>query len=144
MTGYLRVKAVCVFANRGCILLIEGYDTVENQRFFVPIGGRVEFGESTEQAIVREVAEELSVAITDLVLLGVLENRFTFEGVAGHEIVFVYDAEFVDSALYERHSLPGVEGQTSFTARWLDPRNLEDPLYPDGLLDSISAALGTP
>ncbi len=85
ITGYLRVKAVCVFANGGRILLIEGYDTAKEQRFFVPIGGRVEFGESTEQAITREVAEELSADITDLVQLGVLENLFTFEDGPGHE-----------------------------------------------------------
>lgn len=144
ITGYLRVKAVCVFTNHGRILVNEGYDKADGQRFLVPIGGRVEFGESTEQAITREVAEELSAEVTDVALMGVLENQFTLEGGAGHEIVFVYDARFVDRSIYAKDSLPGIEGETPFTAQWLDPWKLDDPLYPDGLLDLISSALGTP
>lgn len=60
----------------------------------------VEFGETSRQAIVREVQEELSGEITDLRLLGVLENRFTFDGEDGHEIVFVYDGRFADEFMY--------------------------------------------
>ncbi|WP_460164643.1 NUDIX domain-containing protein [Pseudomonas sp. S2_F03] len=52
----------------------------------------MEFGETSAQAIVREVQEELGLAITDVRLLGTLENIFTYAGRPGHEIVQVYDA----------------------------------------------------
>ena len=50
----------------------------------------MEFGESHRSAIVREVHEELGATVSGLVLLGSVENIFRVDGVAGHEIVFVY------------------------------------------------------
>jgi len=140
LTGYVRVKAVCVFGHEGRILAIDGFDPTKRDRFWVPIGGRVEFGETSRHAITREVNEELSADVSDLVLLGVLENIFTFDGGNGHEIVFVYDGQLADQSIYERTSVSGLEdnGQ-QFIARWIDPRNPEygRPVYPDGLVDLL-------
>ena len=139
ITGYVRAKAICVFLNGGRLLAIAGFDPTKEQRFWVPIGGRVEFGELSRDAIVREVREELSTEIEDPRLLGVLENIFTFDGDAGHEIVFVYDATFIDTSFYERKEVIGVEGNNEFTAHWIDPHAPMNgwPLYPDGLLDLL-------
>lgn len=139
-TGYVRVKVVRLFLHRGRLLAIDSFDPTKQERFWVPIGGRVEFGESSSQAIVREVQEELSAEIADLKRLGVLENLFTFDGGEGHEIVLVYDARFVDSANYEADSVSGFEGEEPFTAHWIDPLvpAHDRPLYPDGLADLIS------
>jgi ADP-ribose pyrophosphatase YjhB (NUDIX family) len=90
----------------------------------------------SRDAIVREVEEELSAEITELELLGVLENVFRFDGSPGHEIVFVYDARFIDGSIYERSEVTGIEGDEEFTAHWIDPKAPKNgwPLYPDGLL----------
>lgn len=136
LTGYLRAKAVCVFSHRGRILAIDAFDPTKGQHFWVPIGGRVEFGETSKDAIAREVREELSVEGRDLELLGVLENIFRYDGADGHEIVFVYDGQLVERSLYEQASVRGVEGNgEEFIAYWIDPMNPERgwPLYPDGL-----------
>ncbi|NOX24312.1 MAG: NUDIX hydrolase [Actinobacteria bacterium] len=139
-TGYVRVKVVCLFTHRGRLLAIDSFDPTKQQHFWVPIGGRVEFGETSSQAIVREVREELSAEIADLKRLGVLENLFTFDGGEGHEIVFVYDARFVDGAMYEADLVSGLEGEEPFTAHWIGPLvpAHDRPLYPDGLADLIS------
>lgn len=100
----------------------------------------VEFGETSRQAIVREVQEELSGEITDLRLLGVLENRFTFDGEDGHEIVFVYDGRFADEFMYAGESVTGREANNiSFTAHWIHPVDPDHdrPLYPDGLQEPV-------
>lgn len=139
LTGYIRVKAVCVFGHMGRVLAIDGFDPTKQERFWVPVGGRVEFGESSEQAVIREVHEELDAEVTDVRLLGVLENLFTFDGDDGHEIVFVYDGRFVDDTLYETDLLIGIEAEATLTAYWVDPL-LPDhgrPLYPDGLADLL-------
>ncbi|MCP4307003.1 MAG: NUDIX hydrolase [bacterium] len=135
ITGYVRVKAICLFVNGDLLLAIDGFDPTKRQRFWVPVGGRVEFGEVSRDAIVREVEEELSAEITELELLGVLENVFRFDGSPGHEIVFVYDARFVDSSIYERSQVAGIEGDEEFTAHWIDPNAPKNdwPLYPEGL-----------
>ncbi|MFV1999777.1 MAG: NUDIX hydrolase [Acidimicrobiia bacterium] len=140
LVGYVRVKAVCLFLHNGRLLAIDDFDPTKQQRFWVPVGGRVEFGETSQQAIVREVREELRAEITDIIQLGVLENLFTFDGQQGHEIVFVYDAQFTDRHTYETEQISGVEDTHEFTAHWIDPFAPEGDraLYPEGLPDLIS------
>ena len=75
-------------------------------------------------------------------LLGTLENIFTLDGETGHEIVWVYDAEFVDESLYER-DLDGMEDTVgSFKAYWkpldaFEPRGGGQRLVPEGLLELL-------
>ncbi len=142
LTGYLRVKTVCLFLHRGRLLALEAFDPTKQQAFRVPVGGRVEFGERTIDAIEREIVEELSTGVTDLRLLGVLENLFTFDGGQGHEIVFVYDGRFTDPSMYEKPEVAGVENGRPFAAHWIDPLDTGDvPLYPDGLIELLSSPL---
>lgn len=54
------------------------------------IGGGVELGETTRDAIQREVHEELGATVRDLRFLATVENIFRLDGVLGHEVVFVY------------------------------------------------------
>ncbi len=140
LTGYVRVKAVCLFLHNGRVLAIDSVDPTKQQRFWVPVGGRVEFGETSHDAIVREVREELGAEIADLHLLGVVENLFTFDGEPGHEIIFVYDARFADAGMYESAQIRGIEGSVEFTAHWIHPLSPEGerPIYPEGLPDLIS------
>lgn len=139
-TQRIRPLALCVFHHDGKILVNEAYDPIKKQTFFRPIGGGIEFGETSSQAIVREVQEELGLPITDVHLLGTLESIFTYNGTPGHEIVQVYDARFVDSGVYE---LPHLNGQESdgaaFTAKWHSCASFTDesPLVPDGLYELL-------
>ncbi|MHC8367257.1 NUDIX hydrolase [Pseudomonas sp. ZT5P21] len=137
MTAHrIRPITLCVFHHDGKILVNEARDPITGKRFFRPIGGGIEFGETSAQAVVREVEEELGLSITDVRLLGTLESLFTYAGTPGHEIVQVYDAKFVDASVYE---LPHVDAQESdgatFTAKWLPCASFTDeaPLVPDGL-----------
>lgn len=141
LTGYVRVKAICLFTSADQLLAIDDFDPTKQRSFWVPVGGRVEFGETSTEAVVREVREELSTEITDLRLLGVLENIFKFDGADGHEIVFVYDARFADSSMYDRAQISGMEGEKPFVARWIDPSAPENgwPLYPEGLLGLLNS-----
>lgn len=139
VTGYIRVKAVCLFTKGSRMLAIDGFDPTTQQRFWVPVGGRVELGETSRDAVRREVREELAAEVTGLKLLGVLENRFIFDGGEGHEVLFVYDALFVDESMYGLSRVDGVEEGHAFKAYWIDPASPDHgrPLYPDGLLDLL-------
>jgi len=77
------------------ILVFEDYDTVKEQYYYRPIGGTVEFGEKSTETLVREVMEETGQHIKIDSLLLVTENLFELNGIAHHEIVFIYSGHFV-------------------------------------------------
>jgi 8-oxo-dGTP pyrophosphatase MutT (NUDIX family) len=131
----IRVIALCVFRHHGRILVAEGYDSVAGTSFARPIGGAIEHGETSEAAIRREIAEEIHHPVHNLHMLGVLENLFTYEGLPRHEVVFVYDAAFVDPRVYEMTTLPLHEPGWATDAYWRRPHEFDPdcPLVPDGL-----------
>jgi len=134
-----RVLSVCIFSNDSRILVARGFDEVKNEHFFRPIGGAVEFGETTAETIRREVGEELGVQIEQVVRIGVLENLFHFDGKPGHEIIFVFNAKFVDKTLYTETTLPIHEEGWVGPAQWINVKALPTtPLYPDGIIELLT------
>lgn len=138
----IRVIAICVFRKGNKILAFEGYDTIKQQAYHRPLGGTVEFGERSDQAVIREIKEEINAEVVDLRYLGTIENIFVYEGNKGHELVQVYDGRFVDESLYEKPIIQGVEKSSPFRAVWVDLEktgNGYPPLYPTGLVELLEA-----
>lgn len=139
----IRPLAICVFRDDERIFVAEGHDPPKQQTFYRPLGGRIEFGERSDQTIVRELREEIGAEVSNLLYLGTLENIFTFNGEMGHEIVLVYDGKFVDKTIYARDGLEGHEDDAemgAFRAVWKSLsffREGHAPLYPDGLLELL-------
>jgi len=138
----IRPLAICVFRREdGAILVAPGYDKVKQQRFYRPLGGEVEFGERAEEAVRREIREELGAEIEDVKLLGVTENIFTFLGAEGHELVWIFEARLTNRTLYEQEVVICDEGGAAFEAHWVSLSLFEAgdaPLYPDGLLEMLA------
>lgn len=138
--NYIRVIAICVFRHGDKILVFEAFDTVDKKPFYRPLGGSVEFGETAEAAIKREIREELGLEAIDLRLLEILESFFTNEGKKGHEIVYVFDGRFQDESAYQKDSFIVTEdsGET-LTARWhkLDFFNDYHRLVPEALVSLL-------
>src|SRR5690606_32033336 len=88
-----------------------------------PPGGAIEFGETAEQAVSREFVEEIGRPIRCLRHLCVLENLYRHEGAPGHEIVFAFEAEFVDPSGYAADSYAFVDGGVANQVAW---RPVED------------------
>lgn len=140
----IRPLAICVFRHEGRILAAKGYDDHKKQYFYRPLGGAIEFGETSAETIQRELREEIEAEVKDLRYLGTLENIFTFNGKKGHEIVLIYDGALVDESLYRRKSIEGREDSDEeplFTAYWVTLDELRGkkapPLYPTGLLELL-------
>jgi 8-oxo-dGTP pyrophosphatase MutT (NUDIX family) len=104
----INVIAICIFRNVNQILVFEAFDAIKGKPYYRPLGGGVEPGETSKEAIIREIREEIGQEIKEVKRLGVLETMFVHEGKAAHEIVFVYDASFEDKSAYE---------QAAFTVR---------------------------
>ena len=110
------------------------------------VGGGIELGERSEDALRREVLEELGVEVDDVQRIAVLENLFHLDGEFGHEIVFLFTAQ-PQTPL----SIPG-EYVDNGIPMWVEWRPVEDsgqelPLYPEGTGDVVRnhvAALAGP
>lgn len=93
---------MCLFEHEGKVLLCRGYDKVKDEHFYRVPGGHVEFGERAEEAVRREIIEELDSEIEDLVFERVVENIFEYQGAPGHEIVFMYTGRLANSVLHTK------------------------------------------
>ena len=80
--------AVVPYNNNNQVLL----QRVKNEEYLSLIGGRVKLGETTANALLREVQEELGILINqkNLDLVYVCENFFKINGKDIHELLFIY------------------------------------------------------
>jgi ADP-ribose pyrophosphatase YjhB (NUDIX family) len=136
-----RAKVVCLLRNAGRILLIRGTDPHDGREFLLPPGGGVEFGETLEQAIVREIEEEVGVRLSAPRRLGMSENLFQFAGRAEHELVFVYEADCDDPHVCSRNEFTIIESNgEKLPARWYTVSEISAtglPLFPAGVSEFL-------
>lgn len=80
--------AVIPYNNNNQVLL----QRVKNEEYLSLIGGRVKLGETTANALLREVQEELGILINqkNLDLVYVCENFFKINDKDIHELLFIY------------------------------------------------------
>ncbi len=135
----IRVKTLAWIERDGFLFVVKNHDSVKGDDYYRPVGGCVEFGESTSAALHREIKEELDTTIAIGGEPLILENIFTCDGETGHEIVYLYPACFKDPGFYERkpfnlHETNGEE----LEATWINLKEClrgELRLVPETLLD---------
>jgi 8-oxo-dGTP pyrophosphatase MutT (NUDIX family) len=137
----IRPIAICIVRRGGDIFVFEARDTVKGETFYRPLGGGIEFGERSEQAVRREMMEELGAELVNLTQIGILENIFTYEGKPGHEIAFIFQAEFADRGLYGLETATYIKDNgKQFPAMWKPFEQFASGraiLYPAGLADFL-------
>ena len=120
------------------ILVSNSRDETIGVRFQRLFGGGVEFGERGEEAMRREIREELGVELGPARLAGVVENLFVFEGLPGHELMLVYETGFADPDLYKKDVFDGIEEEPKIGVwRDLDRPDPGTPLYPPELFEHL-------
>jgi ADP-ribose pyrophosphatase YjhB (NUDIX family) len=138
----IKVKVFAVLANEAGThhLVWRGADAVKESEFHRLLGGHLEFGESTLDGVVREVAEETGTTLEEPRLLGVLENRFVHEDEPGHEIVFVYTGRLADPGVVGPEGGWLADNDEPIWVEWrpLSDDGVEVPLYPPGVDRLIS------
>ena len=141
---HIRPLVICLFLHNGKILVSEERDPTKGETFYRPLGGGIEFGEHSTEAIQREIKEEIGTEVMSLVYFGTLENIYVFDGEPGHEIVQVYDGALKESRLYKQAVISGYEADVNQPLKVMWKRLDEfgpgkSILYPDGLLDMLRA-----
>ena len=111
-----------VFGVRATALIVEDGKllVVEDEDGFYTIGGAIQVGERTEEAVIREVKEELGVKAQAGQLAFVVENRFEQDGVSYHNIEFHYLVDLLEDA-----PLTMQEDEKRQLCEWIDIDKLE-------------------
>ncbi|WP_227353985.1 NUDIX hydrolase [Haladaptatus salinisoli] len=138
----IRVSARGLVRRGDEILVARDRDPAEGERFHYLLGGGVEFGEHSEDALHREFEEELGVSLANVSPFETYEGVFTFDGRRAHEVWRVYEADIAESWPYERDSFPGYEPEfdEEFECLWKSPSDFAvagETLYPESLLSDI-------
>lgn len=98
----IKVKAFAVLLDASRtrhLVWVSRDETKQPTTFHRLLGGHVEFGEHSADAVLREIAEELHITLVEVTLLGVVEDVFEYAGQPGHEVVFVYGATVADQVV---------------------------------------------
>ena len=140
----IRPKAICIIRNGARLLLEYSKWPTEKDVFYVPLGGEIKYGEYGENTIRREIKEEIGAEIKNIRFLGSIENIFEVQDDIGHEIVLVYEADFVDKSYYEKDVIEGLETEIdpplTMVIYWKTFSEIEQeglPLYPDRLKELL-------
>ncbi len=100
-----RVAGVAIYNNK--VLL----HRAEIDDFWALPGGSCEFGEESQNALKREISEEINANIEVGPLIWVVENFFEMHEAKWHEVGFYYRFDFTENSkrLYEQQSFMGLE-----------------------------------
>lgn len=128
----IRVLSLALIKHQGKFLACAGVDKVKNIQHLRLLGGGVEFGENSVLALRRELQEELGLQIKKPKLLGIEENVFQFNGLPGHEIVFLYEVNFRSQRAYQADGFNILDSKQGHRAEWFSVKDLRTrKLYPE-------------
>lgn len=120
MKKQIRVKAMCLIEHKGKLLLCNGYDSVKKEKFLRVIGGSIDFGEKAEDAVRREVEEELGSNLENLKFITVVEGIFVHEGEKKHEVIFLYKGDLTNKDIYNTNTVPILDHEEDWkNAEWI-------------------------
>lgn len=133
-------RAAAIITRNNKVLIVTDEDI--NHYYFV--GGRVKMLETTQQAIMREINEELHISAETVALSIVNENFFEINGIDYHEIAFVYKVKLKDGNLLpceDEFDMTDTDGVTHhFKFAGID--EIESlPLLPYAIRDKIREAI---
>jgi 8-oxo-dGTP pyrophosphatase MutT (NUDIX family) len=130
-----RVAGVCI--HEGHVLL----HRIESMDFWIMPGGRAELYESSWEALLREMREELGSEVTVDRLLWIVENFFNLDGRRFHELAFYYQFTLPDEAACRdvRREFSIVDGGVTCLFRWFPLVEVAQlPIFPTFLRTALT------
>ena len=127
--GRINIRVGAIITKNGKILM--AYD--DRAGHYYSVGGRIKFGETAEEAVVREVCEETGRQLTVDRLGFILENYFPMTDTNGktmlvYELGYYFYMNVPDD--FEPVSEVFCEGDISQKLEWVSP-DTEKTLYPE-------------
>src|SRR5215471_8893178 len=101
-----RQAALCLFRHGNAFLVAEIQDPQTGRLLHRPHGGGVEEGETPEQAVRRELLEELGITLTAVRELGAVDHVWFWNGREVRERAWLFLANSSDDARLSRGECP--------------------------------------
>lgn len=139
--GAFNYRAAAIIIHNGRLLVLQDEGIPHD---YLP-GGRVHLGEPAEEALAREVREELDMALPPHRLAFMAESFFTLMGVRYHEMCLYYLMEAPSELLSRGERFTRVEGEEVHHFRWVKFEELRGlSFYPIFLKERIFSLPDTP
>ncbi len=120
-----RSNSLVLIIENNKILLQKGEDLVSGLIFYRPIGGGIEFGETSLITAKRELIEEIGATLINEEFLDVIENIFDFNGNKFHEITFLFKGEIKEKELTKIEHVPILDKENKY-AEWIPISDIKD------------------
>ena len=135
----LNVRASGIIIHDNKILLHKNI----NEAHYALIGGRVAIGESSEEALKREILEEMGKEVEIIEGLTTVENFFEMKGSKYYEILFVHKLEFKDEKDKKiLDTIKNIEGKDYLRYEWIDIDKIDKcPLKPKVIKDMLKTKI---
>ena len=144
MAKRIRPIALGLIEYEGHIFVSKGDDPKTKETFYRFLGGGIDFGETSQAALVREFGEEIQAELTGVEYITCLDNIFTYNGKPKHELIQLFRARFVADSFYQLdEKFPLVEGDRITQARWLSTQRVVDGecrLVPESCLKFLQSS----
>lgn len=138
MQQKIRPVALAIIRRNDRYLFDQMTDKHRNLSFLRPLGGSIEFGETSHNAIIREIREEIDAEVLSASLLANFENIFVYNNSPMHEIVYLYNVRLKDSSIYNADEVIVNENTSKRIAKWIDYNDLaKHTIYPRQVIDFI-------
>ena len=139
--GAFNYRAAAIIIHDGRLLVLQDEGIPHD---YLP-GGRVHLGEPAEEALAREIREELDMELPPHRLAFMAESFFTLMGIRYHEMCLYYLMEAPSELLSRGERFTRVEGEEVHHFRWVKFEELRGlSFYPIFLKERIFSLPDTP
>lgn len=138
-SGVFNTRAVGVCVKSGKVFVSK----LKGDKFWTFVGGKANFLESTDDAVVREFEEEIGVKLKIDRLAAVIENFFEFQDKNWHQYIFFYILKDEENALEIFEGERAIKDNSKGIYKWVDIADLKnESIKPECLAEILAKPQG--